>query len=237
MNSALTPFSARLLAGLLACTVVPLALCLPTAALAQATQAEPGALRKTLSIGVGKSVMIDLPRDAAEIFIGNPLIANAVVRSPRKLFLLAVKNGQTTIYAMDAEGKQIAVIDVSAGRNIEQLAEILRAALPTSSVIARTVNDTVILTGTVENANDAQQAADIAEGFVGGGDRATEGTVTTYSAKGKVINSITIRGRDQVMVKVTGFGAVAFWLERSGVGVRYCDALWHAGFGGDLLLS
>lgn len=203
MKSATMPFFARLAAGLLAFTALPAAVCLPTAAFAQKTQVEPGAVLKNLSIGVGKSVMIDLPRDATEIFIGDPTVANAVVRSPRKLFLLALANGQTTIYAMDAAGKQIAVIDVSAGRNIEQLAEILKAALPNSALTVRTVNDTVILTGSVDNANDAQQATDIADGFTGGGQLSEKNGVTTRTAKGKVINSITIRGRDQVMVKVT----------------------------------
>src|SRR5690606_34259555 len=32
-----------------------------------------------LSMGVGKSVIVDLPRDAAEIFVGNPDVANAIV--------------------------------------------------------------------------------------------------------------------------------------------------------------
>ncbi|MBV9703419.1 MAG: pilus assembly protein N-terminal domain-containing protein, partial [Methylobacteriaceae bacterium] len=51
---------------------------------------------RSLNMGVGKSVIIDLPQDAGEIFVGNPKVANAIVRSPRKLYVLAVDNGQTT---------------------------------------------------------------------------------------------------------------------------------------------
>ena len=39
---------------------------------------------RSIQMGVGKSVVLDLPRDAAEIVVGNPAIANAVVRTPRK---------------------------------------------------------------------------------------------------------------------------------------------------------
>lgn len=151
-----------------------------------------GGSTSSLTMGVGKSVIIDLPSDAAEIFVANPKVANAVVRSARKLYVIATGGGQTTIFAMDKNGRQITTIQISVGRDIGQLERIIKTAVPNSSVDARTVNDTIILTGAVASAGDAQKVVDIASGFVGGG---------TNSAK--VINSLTIRGRDQVMLKVT----------------------------------
>ncbi len=149
MNSAIKQVTARLAIGLLAGSLVPVAVLASSTVQAQQIQPEPGVMVKRLSMGVGHSVMVDLPRDAAEIFIGSPKVANAVVRSPRKLFILALENGQTTIYALDAQGRQIAVIEISTGRNVEELAQILKTALPKSSITARTVQDTIILTGTV----------------------------------------------------------------------------------------
>jgi pilus assembly protein CpaC len=158
-----------------------------------------------LSMGVGKSVIIDLPRDAAEIFVGNPAVANAVVRSPRKLYVIGVQNGQTTIFALDSRGNQITKVDINIGRDVGELQRILRAALPTSDIAARTVEDSIILTGTVGTAGDAQKAVDIANGFV----RADSAAAPAGSAGGasgtssRVVNSLIIRGRDQVMLKVT----------------------------------
>ena len=57
----------------------------------------PGETRKSLQLGVGRSVIVDLPQDATEIFVGDPKVANAVVRSARRLYVAAVANGQTTI--------------------------------------------------------------------------------------------------------------------------------------------
>ena len=65
-----------------------------------------------LNLGVGRSVIVNLPRDAAEIFVGNPRVANAVVRSPRTLYVIATAGGQTTIFAMDKSGAQIARVEV-----------------------------------------------------------------------------------------------------------------------------
>ena len=117
-------------------------------------------------MGVGKSRIVDLPQDAAEIFVANPKVANAVVRSPRKLYIIGMAAGQTSVYAMDQQGRQIAAIDLSIGRDIGELQQILRAAMPAAAITARTVNDTIILTGVVDSAEEAQRAGDIAKGFV-----------------------------------------------------------------------
>ena len=154
-----------------------------------------GPLARRLNMGVGKSVIIDLPRDAAEIFVADPKVANAIVRSSRKLYVIAMGNGQTSIFAMDKDGRQIAAIDITIGRDISELGRIIKTALPKSDIVPRTINDTIILTGTADSAGEAQMAVDIAKGFAA----RTNGS----SADGSVINSLVIRGRDQVMLKVT----------------------------------
>ena len=59
---------------------------------------------RSIQMGVGKSVVLDLPRDAAEVVVGNPAIANAIVRTPRKIYLMGAAQGQTTVFAVDAQG-------------------------------------------------------------------------------------------------------------------------------------
>ena len=131
------------------------------------TSVQPdGGITRQLNLGVGKSVIVDLPRDAAEVFVANPSVANAVVRSSRSLYIIAMSGGQTTIFAMDAQGRRIATIDITIGRDIAELDRILKAAMPGSNIVLRTVNDTIILTGEVDSAGDAQKALDIANGFV-----------------------------------------------------------------------
>jgi pilus assembly protein CpaC len=68
------------------------------AAVAQAQQEAgdfpPGAVApRRISMGVGKSVIIDLPKEAAEVFVANPKVANALVRPPRKLYLIRQPGG------------------------------------------------------------------------------------------------------------------------------------------------
>lgn len=169
---------------------------------------------RRISMGSGKSIIVDLPRDAAEVVVGNPKVADAIVRSPRKLYIMGVDSGQTTIFAVDANGHQVANLEISIGRDVGELAPLLKAALPKSNIVARTVNDIIILTGTVSSAGDALRAVDIAKGFasrssragggaVGGGQPSSDVGGVGGSADGNVINALTIRGEDQVMLKVT----------------------------------
>jgi pilus assembly protein CpaC len=153
--------------------------------------------QRTVNLGVGKSIIVDLPEDAAEIFIAKPDVANAVVRSARKLYIVAVAAGQTSIYALDGNGRQIASFQVAVGRDMTELERILKLALPNSNIQPQTVESTIILTGTVDNAGEAQTAVDIAKGFI------ARSGADGEKDSGKVVNSITLKGRDQVMMKVT----------------------------------
>ncbi len=183
----------------------------------------PSETRKSLQLGVGRSVIVDLPQDATEIFVGDPKVANAVVRSARRLYVAAVANGQTTIFALAADGHKIAAIEVTVGRDIGELQELLNVALPGNEITVKTVADSIILMGSVASAGEAQKALDIASGFVGtsvlgGASNAPQTAPATGAAgtsmqvsvapsgtplTGKVINSLTIRGLDQISLRVT----------------------------------
>ncbi|MCC3247219.1 type II and III secretion system protein family protein [Methylocystis sp. WRRC1] len=174
-------------------------------------------LARRISMGVGKSIIVDLPRDATEVVVGNPKVADAIVRSARKLYIMGMDAGQTTIFAVDSSGRQVANLEISIGRDVGELAPLLKAALPKSNITARTVNDIIILTGTVSSAGEALRAVDIAKGFAsramgggagGGGGVAGQASNSQVggvggSADGNVINALTIRGEEQVMLKVT----------------------------------
>jgi len=49
-------------------------------------------------LGVGKSVVIDLPADIKDVLVADPKIANAVIRSSRRAYLIGVTVGQTNVF-------------------------------------------------------------------------------------------------------------------------------------------
>jgi pilus assembly protein CpaC len=141
-------------------------------------------------LGIGKSVAIDLPRDIKDVLVADPKVANAVVRSSRRVYMIGVTVGQTNIFFFDADGKQIAGFDIAVTRDLNGVRGALKQMMPDSDIRIEGVgNDGVMLSGTAANPGESQQAFDIASRLVG------EGT--------KVVNGISVRGRDQIMLKVT----------------------------------
>jgi pilus assembly protein CpaC len=147
------------------------------------------ATSRFVALGFGKSIVIDLPVDIKDVLVSNPQIANAVVRSARRAYLIGVAIGQTNIYFFDADGRQIAGFDIAVKRDLNGLRDALKQLLPDEDVKIEGVNDGVMLSGSVANAAEAQQAVDVATRLVGD--------------INKVVNALTIRGRDQIMLKVT----------------------------------
>ena len=86
----------------------------------------------------------------------------------------------------DADGQQVAGYDIAVKRDLNGVRAALRQSLP--GVQIEGVGEGVVLTGSVSSPIEAQQAGDIAARLVGSAD--------------KVVNSIVVRGRDQVMLKV-----------------------------------
>jgi pilus assembly protein CpaC len=142
-----------------------------------------------VTLGVNKSVVVDLPADIKDVLVSAPNIANAVVRSTRRAYLIGVAIGQTNIYFFDAEGRQIAGFDIAVKRDLNGLRDAVKQLLPDEEVKVEGVNDGVMLSGSVANAAEAQQVVDVATRLVG--------DIT------KVVNALTIRGREQIMLKVT----------------------------------
>jgi pilus assembly protein CpaC len=177
-----------------------------------------------LRLGVGQSKIFDLIEDAGEIYVGDPKTANAIVRSAKRIYISGVANGQTTIFALARDGRRIETIEVSVGSvDVGGLTDLLNAAIPGNDIRVRPVADKIILTGSVASAEEAQKALDIASGFVNDATPASpsgaggvsisvgsngsapnsSGGNAANGSRGKVINSLTIRGADQVSLRVT----------------------------------
>ena len=143
-----------------------------------------------VALGVGKSVAIDLPADIKDVLVADPKIANAVVRSARRVYIIGVTVGQTNIFFFDAQGRQIAGFDIAVTRDLNGVRAAFKRIMPDADIHIEGVGaDGIVLSGSAASQAEAQKAYDIAARLVG------DGT--------KVVNGIMIRGRDQVMLKVT----------------------------------
>ncbi len=147
------------------------------------------AAARFIPLGIGKSVAIDLPADIKDVLVADPKIANAVIRSSRRVYMIGVAVGQTNIFFFDAAGRQIAGFDIAVTRDLNGVRAAIKRTLPGADIQIEGVGDGVMLTGTASSPADAQKAYDVASRLVGDAN--------------KVVNGITVTGRDQVLLKVT----------------------------------
>jgi pilus assembly protein CpaC len=185
MKRSMTRLAAIALAGLTFAAVAPAG---PIEAQAQSRAAVPmGAGAQLINLPRGSSMAIDLPSDARDVIVPNPMVAEAMLHSPRRITIIGLQPGETDAVVLDASGRTILSLRVRVDAGVSALQDTLSRVMPGSQVRAEAVNDSIILTGPVNSPGEADRAAQVARAFV--------------SAPEKVINMMTIAGSDQVMVK------------------------------------
>ena len=102
-----------------------------------------------LALGIGKSIVVDLPRDIKDVLVADPKIANAVVRSSQRAYIIGAAVGQTNIVFFDSSGQQIAAYDIAVKRDLNGVRAALKQTLPNSDIQIEGLGDGVMLSGSV----------------------------------------------------------------------------------------
>jgi pilus assembly protein CpaC len=147
-----------------------------------------GGASQTLALPRGKSAIIELPADVRDVLVTNPAVADAVLRSPRRIYVLGMTSGQTDAVFFDAAGRRLLSLDIRVDQDTTAITQTINRVLPGARVRAEGINESVILTGQVASLSDADKAVQIAR--------------ATVAKPEQVLNMLTIAGKDQVMLKV-----------------------------------
>lgn len=152
----------------------------------------PQSHRVTLSIN--KGMIVELPEDARDVLVSNPAVVDAIVRTPRQIYLVGLKSGPTNAFFFAANGKQLLNLEIRVERDMGELKTIIERNVQDSHVQVETINDSVVLNGSVKNAGDAEAARQIAMRYVTESGKAM--------SQDSVVSRVGIRGGDQVMLRV-----------------------------------
>jgi pilus assembly protein CpaC len=147
-----------------------------------------GPSSERVTLGLNKAAIIELPADAADVLVSNPAIVDAIVRTPRRIYILGLTVGQTNAFFFSESGKQLLNLEIRVERDMVALSDLMRSHFAGADIKVESVNDNIVLTGTVESASLAEQAREMAVRYVGD--------------PAKVLNMISVSGRQQVMIRV-----------------------------------
>jgi pilus assembly protein CpaC len=141
-----------------------------------------------LTLGLNKAAIVELSNDAKDVLVSSPDIADAIIKTPRRIFLLGTKTGQTNAFFFDGQGRQVLSLDIRVEKDVADLAAMIKTNLPNSAIKVAALNDNIVLTGRVASALEATRAADLAASFAGD--------------PKKIVNMLSISDGEQVMLKV-----------------------------------
>ncbi|SOY55043.1 type II and III secretion system protein family protein [Cupriavidus taiwanensis] len=157
-----------------------------------------GAIRSESSVvvPVGKSQLITLQEPVRNRTLGNPGVVQATMVAPQTLYVLGRTVGTTNMIVQGRSGS-CSIINVVVNADAGGLQTSLGQLLPGEPGIrVTTAADNLVLTGSVTNAQAAQQAMEIAQAYANaaqGGDG---------NKKGSVLNMLSVDTPQQVMLEV-----------------------------------
>lgn len=139
-------------------------LTLPSQALQAQSQMDA---QNGVELSVGRGQLVSLPAAMTDVFVADDKIADIQVRSNRQLFVFGKAPGETTVVATNAAGHVIFSQVVRVGRNIQTIDQMLSLAMPDAQIAVTTMNGVTLLTGTVQQADDAAEAERLVQAFIG----------------------------------------------------------------------
>ncbi len=124
---------------------------------------------ETLNLSQNTGTLVRLSAPMSDVFVANDSIADVQVRSSTQLYVFGKGSGETTVYATDKSGRVVYAANVRVGTNVGSVGEMLRLAMPESSIQATPMNNLVLLTGTVGSPDDVSEAQRLVQAYVGEG--------------------------------------------------------------------
>ncbi|MGI9382035.1 MAG: type II and III secretion system protein family protein [Methyloligellaceae bacterium] len=144
---------------------------------------------RRVTIGLHKSMVVELPREVRDVLVSNPKNLDAVVQGSKRVYLIANQVGQANAFFFDKSGEQILTLEVTIERDLGAITAMLHRLVPGSRIKLEAVNDNVVISGSVVNAADASRATDLVSRLV--------------EEREKVLNMLSVESREQVFLKVT----------------------------------
>ena len=145
---------------------------------------------RPITIEVNKGVLVRLAQPASTVFVANPDIADVQVKTPKLIYITAKTPGETVIYAVDAAENVLLNAPIRVSLNLSRLRRSLQEIVPGARITTDLVASNLVLTGSVADAGQAENAVALA--------RAVAGEVKG----GQVVNRMSVVTPNQVNLRV-----------------------------------
>lgn len=162
----------------------------PNGMSASITQPGDQNVSRHVTLGVDKSMIVDLDAPAADVVISNPAIADAVVQTAQRIIFRGIRFGQTNALIFDRAGRPLLDLNILVETDLAALTKTIARHVPDSRVSVESLNGNVILTGRVDNLSQSDQVSRLVQAFF------------PTDAQPQIVNMLQVNAADQVMLEV-----------------------------------
>jgi pilus assembly protein CpaC len=141
---------------------------------------------QNLELVKGKSLVIDTPMALKRVSLADPEVADALVISPRQLYLTGKAVGTTNLTLWGENERVFAMYDLAVSPDLSALKETFHKIFPGEDIRVTATHDAITLFGRISSATKLSQALEVAQ---------------TFASK-KVVNLLQVAGVHQVMLEV-----------------------------------
>lgn len=119
-----------------------------------------------VSLVVGKSTVLDMPVAIKRASLADPLIADAIVLSPKQIYVTGKGYGSTNLTLWGKDDQVLAIFDLDVGVDLTRLKQHLGELLPDETNLRlKGTNDHVTVSGTVSSEARLSQVMAVAEAY------------------------------------------------------------------------
>jgi len=152
---------------------------------------------QALDLVLGKSTVVDVPVAIKRASLANPAIADAIVLSPKQIYVTGKGFGTTNLTLWGKDDQILAIFDVEVALDVARLTMKFSRLLPDETNLRLICsNDHLTLAGTISSPAKLSQALAVAEAF------APKKVINLLKIYPELPSEAKVNDRDQVTVEV-----------------------------------
>ena len=157
----------------------------PHTAPARIDEGGPG---QPITLTTTKARQITMPVDVRDVVVADPTVADVLIKTPRLVYLIGSKIGDTNAIFLDAAGHQVLKLDIRVDRDLTALRTALAGMVPGTDIKVATLGQDLVVSGDVPTAAAADTVRQIARRFV--------------EKDENLVNMMKVTGSQQVVIRV-----------------------------------
>lgn len=150
----------------------------------------PGNKPTVVKLPLNTVHVIGFDRNVREVIVANPDIADVIVKTQTKAYILGRSTGDTDILFVDESGAVMRHIVARVDLDTSTAAAAIRELVPSADVELKSVSDNIVITGVVHTAKESSDISVIAQQFI------------SDDSESEVVNMIRILDDQQVLLQV-----------------------------------